>query len=79
VRVYPDLLRSLHDKGLRHVFLVSGHQGGRDLMAMARIAEEASRQIETAGMTAIQAAVGNESTAPGRISQVRTNESLCPD
>jgi creatinine amidohydrolase len=46
VRVYLDLLRSLHDNGLRHVFLVSGHQGGRHLMAMARIAEEASRQIE---------------------------------
>jgi creatinine amidohydrolase len=46
VTVYLDLLRSLHDNGLRHVFLVSGHQGGRHLMAMARIAEEASRQIE---------------------------------
>ena len=46
VRVYLDLLRSLHDNGLRHVFLVSGHQGGRHLMAMARIAEEASREIE---------------------------------
>lgn len=46
VRLYVDLLRSLHDNGLRHVFLVSGHLGGRHLMAMARIAEEASRQIE---------------------------------
>jgi creatinine amidohydrolase len=46
VRVYLDLLRSLHDNGLRHVFLVSGHQGGRHLLAVARIAEEGNRQIE---------------------------------
>jgi creatinine amidohydrolase len=46
VRLYLDLLRSLHDNGLRHVFLVSGHLGGRHLDAVARIAKEASRQIE---------------------------------
>ena len=46
VRLYVDLLHSLHDNGLRRVFLVSGHQGGRHLMAMARIAEEASSQKE---------------------------------
>jgi creatinine amidohydrolase len=46
VRVYLDLLHSLHDNGLRHVFLVSGHLGGRHLKAVARIAEEASRQID---------------------------------
>ena len=46
VRLYVDLLHSLYDNGLRRVFLVSGHLGGRHLMAMARIAEEASRQIE---------------------------------
>jgi len=46
VRLYVDLLQSLHDNGLRRVFLVSGHLGGRHLIAMARIAEEASRQIE---------------------------------
>jgi len=46
VRLYVDLLRSLHDNGLRHVFLVSGHLGGRHLKAVARIADEASRQID---------------------------------
>jgi len=46
VRLYVDLLHSLHDNGLRRAFLVSGHQGGRHLVAMARIAEEASREIE---------------------------------
>lgn len=46
VRLYVDLLHSLHDNGMRHVFLVSGHFGGRHLRAVARIAEEANRQIE---------------------------------
>lgn len=46
VRLYLDLLHSLHDNGLRRVFLVSGHLGGRHLEAVARIAEEASRQID---------------------------------
>ena len=43
VMLYLDLLRSLHDNGLRRVFLVSGHLGGRHLLTVARIA--ASRQI----------------------------------
>jgi creatinine amidohydrolase len=46
VTLYLDLLRSLHDNGLRRVFLVPGHLGGRHVLAMARIAEEANRQIE---------------------------------
>jgi creatinine amidohydrolase len=46
VSVYLDLLRSLHDNGLRRVFLVSGHSGGRHLKAVARIAEEGNRQIQ---------------------------------
>jgi creatinine amidohydrolase len=46
VRLYLDLLRSLHDNGLRQVFLFSGHFGGRHLKAVARIAEEGNRQIE---------------------------------
>jgi creatinine amidohydrolase len=45
VRLYLDLLHSLHDNGLRRVFFVSGHLGGRHLQAVARIAEEASREI----------------------------------
>jgi creatinine amidohydrolase/Fe(II)-dependent formamide hydrolase-like protein len=43
--LYLDLLRSLYDNGLRRVFLVSGHLGGRHLLTVARIADEASRQI----------------------------------
>jgi creatinine amidohydrolase len=46
VRLYLDLLHSLHDNGLRRVFLVSGHLGGRHLQAVARIAEEGNRQVE---------------------------------
>jgi creatinine amidohydrolase len=45
-KLYVDLLHSLHDNGLRRVFLVSGHSGGRHLKAVARIAEEGNRQIE---------------------------------
>lgn len=45
VMLYLDLLRSLHDNGLQRVFLVSGHLGGRHLLTVARIADEASRQI----------------------------------
>ena len=48
VRLYVDLLHSLHDNGLRNVFLVSGHLGGRHVKSVARIAEEANREI--AGM-----------------------------
>jgi creatinine amidohydrolase len=46
VRLYLDILRSLHDNGLRRVFLVPGHFGGRHVLAVARIAEEGNRQIE---------------------------------
>jgi creatinine amidohydrolase len=46
VKLYLDILRSLHDNGLRRVFLVPGHLGGRHALAVARIAEEGSRQIE---------------------------------
>jgi creatinine amidohydrolase len=46
VNLYVDVLRSLHDSGIRRVFLVSGHLGGRHLKAMARIADEASSRID---------------------------------
>jgi len=46
VRLYLDILHSLSDNGLRRVFLVSGHLGGRHLKAMARIAEEAAGKID---------------------------------
>jgi creatinine amidohydrolase len=46
VSLYLDLLRSLRDNGLRRVFLVSGHLGGRHLQAVSRIAEEANRKLD---------------------------------
>ena len=46
VRLYLDILHSLSDNGLRRVFLVSGHLGGRHLKAMARIAKEAAGKID---------------------------------
>jgi creatinine amidohydrolase len=46
VTLYLDLLRSLHDNGLRRVFLIPGHLGGRHVLAIARVAEEANRQID---------------------------------
>jgi len=46
VGLYVDLLHSLHDNGLRRVFLYSGHLGGRHIKAMARIAEEANRTLK---------------------------------
>ena len=36
VTLYLDLLRSLHDNGLRRVFLVSGRLGGRHLLGSSR-------------------------------------------
>jgi creatinine amidohydrolase len=72
VRLYLDLLRSLHDNGLRRVFLVSGHLGGRHLEAVARIAKEASRQME--GMK-VYALIDSERAE--RLG-LRQNESLVP-
>lgn len=46
VSLYLDLLHSLRDNGLRRVFLVSGHLGGRHLQAMARIAEDANHKLD---------------------------------
>src|SRR4051794_32845979 len=46
VNLYVDVLRSLHDSGIRRVFLVSGHLGARHLKAMARIVNQASSQID---------------------------------
>jgi creatinine amidohydrolase len=46
VRLYVDVLRSLHDNGMRRVFIFSGHLGGRHLEAIAQVVEEANRKIE---------------------------------
>jgi creatinine amidohydrolase len=46
VSLYLDVLRSLRDKGLHRAFLYSGHSGGDQQKALARIAEEGSRTIE---------------------------------
>jgi len=46
VALYVDMLRSLHDKGLNWAFLFSGHGATSQGVAMARIAEQATRTIE---------------------------------
>ena len=45
VALYVDVLKSLHDNGVKGVFLYSGHLGARHLEAMARAAEEANRVL----------------------------------
>jgi creatinine amidohydrolase len=46
VSLYVDVIRSLHDNGLKTVFLYSGHLGSRHLTAMAAAASEATRSID---------------------------------
>jgi creatinine amidohydrolase len=46
VALYVDVLRSLHDNGLRRFFLYSGHLGGRHLQAIVKVVEEANQNIE---------------------------------
>ena len=60
VALYVDVLRSLHDKGLNWAFLYSGHGAPSQGVAMARIAEQASRTID--GMHAY-ALIPSESVA----------------
>jgi creatinine amidohydrolase len=48
VALYVDVLRSLHDNGLRRAFLYPGHLGGRHIEAVVQVVEEANRRI--AGM-----------------------------
>jgi creatinine amidohydrolase len=49
VALYVDVLRSLHDNGLRRAFLYVGHLGTRHVEAVVRVVEEANRTIK--GMT----------------------------
>lgn len=60
VALYVDVLRSLHDKGLNWAFLFSGHGATSQGVAMARIAEQATRTID--GMHAY-ALIPSESVA----------------
>jgi len=46
VSLYVDVLRSMHDNGLRRVFVYSGHLGGRHLEAIVKTVEEANRSID---------------------------------
>jgi creatinine amidohydrolase len=46
VRLYVDVLRSLHDNGMRRVFIYSGHLGGRHLQTITQVVEEANKTIE---------------------------------
>ena len=45
VALYLDVLRSLHDNGLRRAFLYLGHLGARHVEAVVQIAQEANRRI----------------------------------
>jgi creatinine amidohydrolase len=53
VALYVDVLRSLHDNGLRRAFLYIGHLGTRHVEAVVHVVEEANRTIE--GMTVYSA------------------------
>ena len=46
VSLYLDVLRSMHDNGLRRVFIYSGHLGGRHLESIVKVVEEANKNIE---------------------------------
>jgi creatinine amidohydrolase len=43
--LYLDVLRSLHDNGLRRAFLFPGHGGRRHVKAVVEVVEEANRRI----------------------------------
>jgi creatinine amidohydrolase len=45
VALYVDVLRSLHDNGLRRAFLYVGHLGARHVEAVVQVVEEANRNI----------------------------------
>jgi len=68
VALYLDVLRSLHDNGLRRAFLYLGHLGTRHLEAVVDVVEQANRSIQ--GMT-VYATIDSEmlermKRAPGR-------------
>jgi len=46
VALYRDVLRSLHDNGLRRAFLYVGHLGTRHVEAVLEVVEEANRTIQ---------------------------------
>ena len=45
VALYVDVLRSLHDNGLRRAFLFPGHGGRRHVKAVVEVVEEANHRI----------------------------------
>ena len=45
VALYVDVLRSLHDNGLRRAFLFPGHGGRRHVKAVVEVVDEANRRI----------------------------------
>ena len=57
IALYVDLLRSLHDNGVRRAFLYIGHLGTRHVQAVVELVKEANRKIE--GMT-VYATVDSE-------------------
>ena len=46
VALYVDVLRSLHDNGLRRAFLYIGHLGIRHVEAVVEVVQEANRRID---------------------------------
>lgn len=60
VALYVDVIRSLHDQGLRRFFLYSAHFGPRHLKAVARIADEASTKVPG---VSVRALIPSESAA----------------
>ncbi len=60
VALYVDVLRSLHDNGMRRAFLYSGHLGLRHVEAVVQVVEEANQKIE--GMD-VYAAIESERLA----------------
>jgi creatinine amidohydrolase len=46
VSLYVDVLRSLHDNGMKRAFLYSGHLGGRHLQAVIDVTESANKNID---------------------------------
>jgi creatinine amidohydrolase len=76
VALYVDVLRSLRDNGLRRAFLWSGHSGARQLMAVARIAEEASASIEGMEVWAVIASENVERVGLGSNAYVLRVEGL---
>jgi creatinine amidohydrolase/Fe(II)-dependent formamide hydrolase-like protein len=68
VALYLDVLRSLHDNGLRRAFLYLGHLGTRHVEAVVDVVEQANRSIQ--GM-AVYATIDSEMLERMKLAQGR--------